>query len=68
LAWYDVLYDCNDHLKPTLLGWLSIPFKPAEYRQKYEQLPIKYQKIVRWFDVAVLAIVAFALVYPFLQK
>jgi hypothetical protein len=45
-----------------------MPIKPAEYRAKYEQLPIKYQKIVRWFDVAVLAIVAFALIYPFLQK
>ena len=68
LAWYDVLYDCNDHLKPTILGWLSMPFKPPEYRAGYEKLPIKYQKIVRWVDIAVLAIVALALVYPYLQK
>lgn len=68
LAWYDVLYDCNDHLRPTLLGWLSMPLKPAEYREKYEHLPLKYQKIVKWFDVAVLSVVAFALVYPYLQK
>ena len=68
LAWYDVLYDCNDHLRPTLLGWLSMPFKPAEYREKYEKLPIKYQKIVHWFDVAVLGLVAATFIYPFVQK
>jgi hypothetical protein len=68
LAWYDVLYNCNDHLKPTLLGWLSKPLKPSEYGSAYEQLPVKYQKIVRGVDIAVLAIVAFAFVYPFLTK
>lgn len=68
LAWYDVLYECNDHLKPTLLGWLSAPFKPPEYKKQYDELPVKYQKIVRWFDIAVLAIVAFAFIYPFVQK
>jgi hypothetical protein len=68
LAWYDVLYDCNDHLKPTLLGWLSAPFKPPEYKEEYDKLPIKYQKIVRWVDIAVLAIVGLAIVYPYVQK
>ena len=47
LAWYDVIYDCNDRLRPTLLGWLSGWMKPDYYRQEYEQLPIKYQKIIR---------------------
>jgi hypothetical protein len=56
LAWYDVIYDCNDHLKPTLLGWLSMPFKPAEYREEYDKLPLKYKKIVRWFDIAILVV------------
>jgi pyrrolidone-carboxylate peptidase len=65
LAWYDVLYDCNDHLGPTLFGWLSAPFKPAEYSRKFEELPIKYQKIVRGVDIAVLALVAAAFIYPF---
>ena len=68
LAWYDVLYDCNDHLKPTLLGWMSMYFKPPEYKKKYEELPIKYQKIVRWFDIAVLGVVAIAIAYPYIQK
>ena len=68
LAWYDVLYDCNDHLGPTILGWLSMPFKPVEYREKYNKLPVKYQKIVRGVDIAVISLVALAFVYPFFVK
>jgi hypothetical protein len=66
LAWYDVLYDCNDHLKPTFLGWLSKPFKPPEYGEQYNKLPIKYQKMVRGFDIAVLSILALTFMYPFI--
>ena len=53
-------YDCNDHLKPTFLGWISAPFKPAEYKKGVEELPIKWKKIVRTVDiVALVAAVAF---------
>jgi len=49
MAWYDVWYDCNDHLKPTFLGWISAPFKPAAYQKGVEDLPVKWQKIAgRW--------------------
>lgn len=65
LAWYDVLYDCNDHLKPTLLGWLSKSFKPKEYSKKYDELPVKTKKIIRTVDIAVLGFVLLAFVYPF---
>lgn len=65
MAWYDVLYDCNDRFKPTLLGWLSMPFKPPYYKQEYEQLPIKYQKIVRWFDIAILVLMIFLIFSPY---
>lgn len=68
LAWYDVIYDCNDHLKPTLLGWLSGPFKPPAYLKEYEELPIKYQKIIRGVDIAVLGILGVLVAYPFLVK
>lgn len=70
MAWYDQLYDCNDayRLRPTLFGWLSMPFKPDRYRKEYEALPVKYQKIVRWFDVAILSVVAAAFAYPFYVK
>lgn len=67
MAWYDVIYDCNDRLRPTLLGWLSAPFKPQEYSDKYKDLPIKYQKIIRWFDIAVLVIILGLLTYPYIR-
>lgn len=54
LAWYDYLYDCNDKYGPTFLGWMTMWFKPPQYRQQYEQLPVKYKKMVRTFDVVVL--------------
>jgi hypothetical protein len=67
MAWYDVIYDCNDHLRPTLLGWLSAPFKPQEYSDKYKDLPIKYQKVIRWFDIAVLVVIVGLLAYPYIR-
>jgi hypothetical protein len=67
MAWYDVIYDCNDHLRPTLLGWLSAPFKPQEYTDKYKDLPIKYQKVVRWFDIGVLVVIVGLLAYPYIR-
>jgi hypothetical protein len=54
LAWYDYIYSCDDTLGPTLLGWLSMPFKPGSYRKQFDQLPVKYKKIVRSFDIALL--------------
>lgn len=68
LAWYDVIYDCNDRVKPTLLGWMWKSFKPKEYRDQYDELPVKYQKIIRWFDIAVLVILLALLAYPFFVK
>lgn len=65
LAWYDVIYDCNDHLKPTILGWLSMPFKPKEYGDAYDKLPIKYKKIIRITDIVVLVILILLLIAPY---
>jgi hypothetical protein len=65
MAWYDVLFDCNDRFKPTLLGWLSMPFKPPYYQQEYEELPIKYQKIIRWFDIAILVLMVALVFSPY---
>jgi len=65
MAWYDYWYDCNDRLKPTLLGWMWGWAKPAEYRQKFDELPVKYQKIVRTVDIVVLIGVLGLLVYPY---
>ena len=66
MAWYDTIYECNDRLRPTFLGWLSAPFKPAYYGKEFDTLPLKWKKIVRWVDVvAVLAAIAFV-ASPFL--
>jgi UDP-N-acetylmuramyl pentapeptide phosphotransferase/UDP-N-acetylglucosamine-1-phosphate transferase len=66
LAWYDMIYDCNDKLGPTILGWISMPFKPASYRNQFEQLPVKYQKIVQWTDILVLSVLLVLFAYPFI--
>ena len=68
LAWYDFIYDCNDRLGPTLLGWLSMPFKPGEYAKKYDNLPVKYKKIVRTVDIMILAVLLILFVYPFVYR
>jgi hypothetical protein len=66
LAWYDMIYDCNDKLGPTLLGWISMPFKPSSYRDQFNQLPVKYQKIVKWTDILILSVLLVLFVYPFI--
>ena len=66
LAWYDMIYDCNDKLGPTLLGWLSMPFKPSSYRDQFNELAVKYQKIVQWTDILILSVLLVLFVYPFI--
>lgn len=68
MAWYDYLYDCNDKYGPTFLGWISMPFKPAEYRKKMDALPVKYKKMVRWFDITILVVLAALVFYPYVVK
>jgi hypothetical protein len=68
LAWYDVLYDCNDELGPTLFSWLSKPFKPQKYQEKYNSLPLKYKKIIRTVDLFVLTILIITFFYPFFTQ
>lgn len=68
MAWYDVIYDCNDRLKPTLLGWMTKSFKPKEYEEQYEELPLKYKKMIRNFDIFVLIILVITFLYPFLIR
>lgn len=54
MAWYDYIYDCNDKLRPTILGWMWGWAKPASYSKEFENLPVKYKKIVRTVDIVVL--------------
>lgn len=68
MAWYDVLYDCNDKFGPTYLGWISKVFKPPHYGKQYESLPIKYQKQIRNVDIFILIIIVVTFLYPFITK
>ena len=54
LAWYDVLYDCNDQLRPTFLAGFAMGFKPSEYTKQFNDLPLKEKKLVRVVDFVVL--------------
>lgn len=65
MAWYDKLYDCNDRFGPTFIGWLSMPFKPQEYRDKFDALPVKYQKIVRTVDIVILLVLIVLVFSPY---
>jgi hypothetical protein len=68
MAWYDYLYDCTDRFGPTFLGYLSMAFKPAEYREKYNALPVKYQKMVRDVDLFILGASILMLLVPFIIR
>lgn len=65
LAWYDVLYDCNDRFKPSLLGWMTKDLKPKEYSDQFKNVSLKTQKTIRNFDIFVLFILVITFVYPF---
>ena len=67
MAWYDYLYDCNDRFGPTFLGWMTKIFKPEEYNQKFKELPVKYEKMVRTVDILVLIGILGLLVYPYIR-
>ena len=65
MAWYDVLFDCNDHLRPTILGWMWGWAKPPEYQKQLSELPLKYQKIIQWTDIAILLVLILTFLYPY---
>ena len=68
LAWYDVLFDCNDRLRPTFLGWMWKWAKPAEYGKAYDELPLKEKKLVRTVDIIVLIGLLALLVIPYIRR
>ncbi len=65
MAWYDLWYDCTDKFGPTFLGWLSGFFKPKEYCDKFDAMPVKYQKLVRTVDIAVLVLLVGLVFAPY---
>jgi hypothetical protein len=65
LAWYDMIYDCTDRLKPTMLGLLTGWAKPAHYQKDFDALPVRDKKIVRIVDGAVLVILVVLAFSPY---
>lgn len=65
MAWYDYIYDCNDKLRPTILGWMWGWAKPASYSKEFDDLPVKYKKIVRTVDIVVLVGLLGLAFYPY---
>lgn len=66
LAWYDMIYDCNDRYGPTFFGWITGWLKPKEYQEQYEELPVKYKKLVRTVDILILVVMIGLLAYPYI--
>jgi hypothetical protein len=54
MAWYDYIYDCADRLGPSPIAWISSPLKSPDYQRNFQLLPVRYKKIVRNIDIAVL--------------
>jgi hypothetical protein len=68
MAWYDLIYDCNDRLRPTFLGWLTGWAKPSHYAKEYENLPLKYKKLVRNVDIVILVVIVGLAFSPYVLK
>jgi len=68
LAWYDFIFDCNDQLRPTFLGWLTGWAKPARYSKEFNELPLKFKKVVRAVDIVVLVVLLGLAFSPYLLK
>jgi len=68
MAWYDYIYDCTDKLGPTLLGTFVSWAKPKDVQKEYEELPVKYKKIIRVTDTIVLAILLGLLIVPYMRR
>lgn len=67
MAWYDYIYDCNDKLRPTILGWMWGWAKPPSYSKEFNDLPVKYKKIVRTVDIVVLVGLLGLAFYPYIS-
>jgi len=56
MAWYDYTYDCNDKFGPSFFALFVKWAKPERNQRDYENMPIKYKKLVRGVDIIVLVI------------
>lgn len=66
MAWYDYIYDCKNRLQPTIFPfgrWLYLPFKPPDYKERFENLSSESkQTIAKWDRFFLLLIIGVILV------
>ena len=67
MAWYDYQYNCSNRLNPTIFPfgrWLYLPFKPPDYKQRYENLSNESKKtIAKWDRFFLLLIIGAGIVF-----
>ncbi len=61
LAWYDYVYDCRiGLLQPTIFPfgeYVYLPFKPPDYKERYEKLPQEKKDRMKEYGRLVAAII-----------
>lgn len=67
MAWYDYTYNCSNRLNPTIFPfgrWLYLPFKPPDYKQRYDELSSDSKKtIAKWDRFFLLVIIGAVIVF-----
>lgn len=67
MAWYDYWYACNDTFGPSFFALFVKWAKPEKNQKDYEALPVKWKKVVRAVDIAVLVVLVGLVFYPYLK-
>lgn len=65
MAWYDYIYDCNDKFGPSFFALFVKWAKPEKNQQDYENMPVKYKKLVSAVDYGVLLILTLLVFAPY---
>jgi hypothetical protein len=68
MAWYDYYYSCTDMFGPSFFALFVKWAKPEKNKADYEALPVKWKKIVRTVDIAVLVVLTALVFAPYLRK
>lgn len=67
MAWYDYVYSCNDTFGPSFFALFVKWAKPEKNQKDYEALPVKWKKVVRTVDIAVLLVLIALVFYPYVK-
>lgn len=72
LAWYDYAYKCRAGLlQPTIFPfgeYVYLPFKPPDYKQRYNELSSERKKYMRFYSAILGGIIALIFLYVYNNK